>query len=106
MNPPRIRIARSVLVDLENIVSHGQPALSTERGDLFVCDSLPLAAVRLKIRLHDYLTFLASLSQSDQPAPFRVAPVDDVPFEVVIRGMVEVRKNNTVLIDGKQATVL
>jgi hypothetical protein len=106
MNPPRIRIARNVLVELESAVNGGQPALSTKRGDLFLSDSMPMAVIRLKIKLQDYFDFLASLPQTAQIEPFKVVPVDDVPFEIVIRGLVDVRQDNTVMIDGRPATIL
>ena len=69
-------------------------------------DNLPVAAIRLKISVQDYFAFLASLTQPGQPEPFKVVPVDNVPFEIVIRGMVEVGKDNTAMIDGRPATIL
>jgi hypothetical protein len=106
MNPPRIRSARNVLAELENIVDGGQPTLSTERGDLFLSDNAPVAAIRLKIKVQDYFAFLASLPKPGPPELFKVVPVDNVPFEIVIRGMVEVGKDNTVMFDGRRATIL
>ena len=106
MNPTGIRIARNVLLELESTIDQRQPALSTARGDLFLSDNLPVAAIRLKISVQDYFAFLASLTQPGQPEPFKVVPVDNAPFEIVIRGMVEVGKDNTAMIDGRPATIL
>jgi|ERR1039458_6846917 hypothetical protein len=106
MNRPRITIARNVLAELENIVDAGQAALSTERGVLFLSDHLPVAAICLKIEVLDYFAFLASLPQPGRPEVFRVVPVDNARFEIVIRGMVEVQKDNTVMIDGRPTTIL
>jgi hypothetical protein len=106
MKPPRIRIARNALAELENIVAGGQPALSTLRGDLFLSGNLPIAAIRLKIKVQDYFAFLASLPHPGQPELLKVVPVDSVAFEIVIRGMVEVGKGNVVMIDGRPATIL
>jgi hypothetical protein len=106
MNPPRIRIARNVLAELEDVVDRRQPALSTEWGDLFLPDNLPMAAIRLKVKVQDYFAFLASLPRPGQPELFKVVPIDNMPFEIVIRGRVELRKDNTVTIDGRPATIL
>jgi hypothetical protein len=106
MNSPRIKIATNVLAELENTINQRQPAFSTERGDRFLSNSLPVAAIRLKIKVQDYLAFLASLPQPGRPELFKVVPVDNMPFEIVIRGVVEVGKDTTVMIDGRPATIL
>jgi hypothetical protein len=106
MNSPRIKIATNVLAELENTINQRQPAFSTERGDRFLSNSLPVAAIRLKIKVQDSLAFLASLPQPGRPELFKVVPVDNMPFEIVIRGVVEVGKDTTVMIDGRPATIL
>jgi hypothetical protein len=106
MNQPRIIIARNVLAELENAIDQRQPALSTERGDLFLSDDLPAAAIRLKSRVQDYFAFLAALPQPSRPELCKIVPLNNVAFEIVIRGMVELGKDNTVMIDGRPTTIL
>ena len=102
---PHVRIARNVLAELSRIVSEGSPALSTGRGDLFPSDNLPVAAVRLKIPVADYLTFLAYLSKDERPRASKIVPVDDLPFHIVINGFVGVENGQTA-INGKLTTII
>ena len=102
---PHVTIARNVLADLSRLVAEGHPIFSTAQGDLFVSDRLPVAAVRLNIRTADYLGYLAGLPPSERPKIFKIVIVDDLPFNVVINGAVEVNEGRTT-IDGTLATIL
>jgi hypothetical protein len=66
------------------------PVLSTDRGDLFVPDQIPAAAVRLRIPPMSYIQYIDSLQSEERPDIFRIVVVDDLPFQVVINGVVAV----------------
>ena len=102
---PHVRIARNVLAELSRIVSEGSPALSTDRGDLFPSDNLPVAALRLKTPVSDYLAYLASLSEDERPSAPKIVLVDDLPFHIVINGFVSV-ENGLTAINGKLTTIM
>jgi hypothetical protein len=102
---PRVIIARNVLSDLSHLVAEATPALSTVRGDLFLPDNLPFAAIRLNIPFTDYIAYLAALPPGERPQAFRIVPVKDLPFHIVINGAVRVENGGTA-IGGKPATIL
>jgi hypothetical protein len=101
----QIRIARNVLGELSRVVSEGGPALSTERGDLFPSDTVPVAAVRLKIPMSDYLAYLSSLPTEERPSLAKIVPVEDLPFQIVINGFVSIEGSRTA-VNGRFATIL
>jgi hypothetical protein len=100
-----IRISQNVLAELSRIVVEHSPALSTGRGDLFPSDTLPVAAIRLKIPAADYLAYLRSLPTEEQLSFSKIVPVDDLPFEIVINGFVNVENGRTT-VNGKGRTIL
>ena len=100
-----VKISQNVLAELSRIVVERSPALSTGRGDLFPSDTVPVAAIRLKIPAADYLAYLGSLPREEQPSFAKVVPVDDLPFHIVINGFVNVESGRTA-IDGKLKTIL
>ena len=102
---PYIKVSRNVSAELARIVAEGGTALSTGRGDLFLSDNLPFAAIRLKIPAADYLAYLTSLPMGERPNFSKVVPVDDLSFHIVINGIVKVEDGRTT-INGKLATIL
>lgn len=102
---PLIRVSRNVLADLSRVVAERLPALSTEHGELFPSDTVPLAAVRLKVSTDDYLTYLTSLPREERPNLSKIVPVDGLPFNIVVIGFVSVADGRTA-INGKPAKIL
>ena len=102
---PLVTIARNVLAELAHCVAHSAPALSSGRGDLFPSAILPFAAVRLKTSDADYLSYLAALPSDTRPNISKIVMVEDLPFQVVINGFVEVGEAG-ITINGTPATLL
>jgi len=102
---PRVIISQNVLAELSRIVAEGSPSLSTELGDLFPSDTVPVAAVRLKISTADYIFYLSSLPSEKRPSLAKIVPIDNLPFHIVINGFVSVENGQTA-INGKFATLL
>lgn len=100
-----VKISQNVLAELSRIVVERSPALSTGRGDLFPSDTVPVAAIRLKIPTADYLAYLRSLPTEEQPGFSKIVPFDNLPFEIVINGFVTVENGRTA-INGKLTTIL
>lgn len=99
------RISQNVLAELSCIVAEGRPSLSTERGDLFASDTVPLAVVRLEISAVHYLAYLTSLPLEERPSFAKIVPADDLPFYMVINGFVSAENGQTT-IKGDLATIL
>lgn len=102
---PQVRISRTVLAELSQCLAERSPVLSTDRGDLFLPEQLPVAAIRLRIPAMSYFHYIESLQPEDRPDIFRIVIVDDLPFHVVINGVVGVSNGRTT-INGKQKTIL
>jgi hypothetical protein len=100
-----VKIARNVLAEIAQFVAEAKPAMSTANGDLFLPDKLPFAAIRLRTSAAEYLDYLAALPVGIQPDVFKIVIVDDLPFHVVINGVVRVDDGGTTL-DRKSATIL
>lgn len=100
-----IKISRNVLAELSRAVAEHRPVLSTDHGDLFPSDVLPLAAVRLKVPTADYFGYLTSLPADERPSLAKIVPVDGLPFHIVIDGFVSVEAGRTA-VDGKRATII
>ena len=93
------------MAELSRCVSERSPVLSTDRGDLFLPEQIPLAAIRLRVPTMSYIDYIESLQPEEKPDVFRIVIVNDRPFHVVINGVVLVSNGRTT-INGKQKTVL
>ena len=103
----QVRIANNILEELTALVTKGQPAFSTSRGQLFIGENLPMAAIRLNVSVDDYIGFLASLPVAERPNIAKVVIGIDGKdaVQVVINGRVTVT-GGRIAIDGTPATVL
>lgn len=79
-----LRFAENILRELEERVANASPALSTERGDLFLWFGMPFGAIKLKIPVSEYFEFTNSLAEEVRPRPINLVPVEGKSFEVVV----------------------
>ena len=96
------QISKSVLSELQKS-ARGTPDLESARGSLFISRDVPAACIRLKVPLDDFLRHLLDLPGFSQA--FRVLPVQDQPFDIVILGNVTISENR-MLLDGKASEIL
>jgi hypothetical protein len=102
----QVKISQNVLAELSRIFSECSPSLSTARGDLYPSEKVPLAAIRLNVCTTDYLAYLASLPVEERPSPRLIIPVDNLPSDIVVNGLVSIDANGRTAISGKTATIL
>lgn len=100
-----LRFSKNILRELDELVANGEPVLSSERGDLFLSESLSLGAIRLKVDIPKYFGFIASLAEEVWPRPIYLMPVEGRSFEIVVNGRVMV-ENNSTFINGKKLVLL
>jgi hypothetical protein len=98
-----ITVSKSVLQELKNLLGK-EPDLTTSRGSLFISKSVPASCISLRrVTREEYLRFVMDLPGFKQA--YKVIPVDDQPFDVVILGAVIV-DGTSITIDGKAANIL
>jgi len=83
-HPLAIKFSNSILDQLDELVKDTQPVLETEKGSLFYSDKLPLAAIKIKIPISQYLDFIKSQDHDVRPRLANVVPVSNRNFEIVI----------------------
>ncbi len=86
-------MSENVLKELTAQVAAGKPALSSERGELFMLPDLPVGTVKLKTDLDAYEQFLKK-ENGDKKMPF-VIPYPHENFHVIINTQVSVRDGKT-----------
>lgn len=104
MNAP-LRFSKNVLGELQSVITENKPAITSEKGELFLLASMPLGAIRLKIPVEEYLTYIDSLPESTKPRPAHVLPYSGKNFQIIVNAAVECRNRKT-FINGKEVTLV
>lgn len=100
-----MEFSKSVLDALRAKIAKGDIAYSSELGDMFTLEDLPVSGIKLKVPLGKYLEFIESLPAADQPRSDLVVPYEDQDFQVIINAPV-VKKGSELYINGKEVILL
>jgi len=90
-------IGKNVLAELKQQAVRETADISNSIGDLFILKGAPIAGIRLRIPLADYLGKVTHRAE--------LIPTDDEIFTIVINAEVTVHSGKT-FIDGKEAVLL
>lgn len=93
-----IKLSQNTIQELEEKITNNAPILSTERGELYTLDNLPLGAIRLKVSLKEYFKFIESLNKH-KPARFYLIHIENKNFQVAINAQVYIKSKKTFIND-------
>jgi hypothetical protein len=102
-----VKLAENVLRSLDECVQSGQPALSTERGGLYLSNEVPAACIVLAIPLEAYRDFLIGLPESVRPYGHDVVVTAGRRFQIALFSMGGVSiENGNVKLGRRIVTVI
>jgi len=102
---PTIKFSNSILNQLDELVRDTRPIIETEKGLLFYSDKLPLAVIKIKIPIDQYLNFIKSQGDDVRPRLSNIIPVNDRSFEIVVNTPLIIT-NGKVGIGGREVILI
>ena len=96
----KITFSNSVLDQLDQLVATAKPIITTDNGELFHSDSLPISVIKTKIPFDEYLDFIRAQDGDNKPRLIHLIPVKDRSFQIVVNAPLVIG-NGEVEIEGR-----